>query len=91
MIEFTNGRKKMDVFSDDSPLVLYGLKAQWRYDYPQYIHTWDTNFGHEANAAEDYEKNQHRKALSDWLMHTQDIAPNTVVIFQTHYPMGTDE
>jgi hypothetical protein len=83
-IPFQGGHAKLDVFQDTTSLVVYGLNAQWNYDNNcQDLHIWNTAFGFEQNAEEEYTGNKHRQALSTWLMREHNVAPDTLVLVQS--------
>lgn len=83
-IPFKAGRAKLDVFEDTTHLIAYGLNAQWNYDHNRHdLHIWNTAFGFEEKADENYKGNKHRKALSEWLMNEQGVAADTLVLVQS--------
>lgn len=82
-IPFSNGRAALDVFQDTTHLIRYGLNAQWNYDNWRHdLHIWNTAFGFEPKAEEDYSGNKHRQALSQWLMDEKKVPPHTLVLLQ---------
>lgn len=81
-IPFVNERAKLDIFKSDDVLVPAGLNAQFDYEYPHDFHVWSTRYGYEHHAETSDSGNKHRRALSDWLMQTHGVAPDTCVILE---------
>ena len=91
-IPFKKGRVTLDVFQDTTPLILKGLTQQWCYDGDRSnLHEWNTSFGFEPDADEDYSGNKHRKALSNWLMSKQKVPPDTLVLLECVGFCGDDD
>lgn len=81
-IPFQSGRAQLQVFQDTTPIIAYGLNAQWDYDGQRRdLHIWNTAFGFEPDADTNYAHNKQRRALSQWLLD-QSVIPNTLVLLQ---------
>ena len=83
-IPYQAGRAKLEIFQNSTPLIELGLNEQWNYDNWRHdLHIWNTAFGFEPTAEQDYRNNKHRKALSAWLMGEKNVPANTLVLIES--------